>query len=822
MPLSSSAAAKQFRPVSFSFLYPSASTLRPRRLPRRSPLAVAALLLVTRTAFAQSSDAEPPAGATLKTSPALKSASGRDSGAPLPIILLADQVRGQPDLDTVADGNVELRRAGTVIRADHLSYDAGDDLAKATGRVNISRQGNVFSGPELQLHVQRFEGFFSQPDYFIALTQAGGHAERVNFLDANRAEAINAVYTSCPRDGSQDPAWLLSTRRVRMDFETNTGVAEGAVVRFYGVPILAAPVLSFPLTDERKSGWLPPALNFDSKSGVEFGVPYYWNIAPNRDATFTPTVMTRRGVELDTEFRYLQPSFRGRVDWNVLPNDRLTGRSRDAVLFQHEGDGVLHYSADLLRVSDDAYWKDFPRAVPSITQRMLPLDLRADRPLGSDWQAYARVQRWQVLNDEADVGTNVVAPPYDRSPQLGLRGNGMLVHTGVGRLEYSIETELNRFELADGQGQSSVRPTSGTRAHMLGGLSWAFDFPGGWITPRLSINAASYRYRYEDAKAGLDRDGRASRVIPTFSIDGGLVFERNSTWFGHAMRQTLEPRLQYVSTPYRDQSALPNFDAAGKDFNDISVYSDNAFAGIDRVSDMHHIAAGVTTRWLDANTGAEAMRLGLVQRYLLRSQRITPAPEGGTSVEGAPFTQRFSDLLLLGSSTIWPHWTVNAATQYNPDLARAMRSIVGVRYSPGPFRTINVNYRFTRDSTEQAELGWQWPIYRAKSTGSATQGGKSCSGSWYGVGRLNYSMRDSRLTDSLVGVEYDAGCWIGRVVVDRVSTGRSDATTRVMLQLELVGLSRLGSNPLKALKDNIPGYQLLRDERPAGTGSLYD
>jgi LPS-assembly protein len=812
-------AAKQFRPVLPALLRPFVA--RSRWL-RPTPLAVAAFALCAQHAALAQDEAEPLPGTTLKLSPRIAAPGTRDGGKPLPIILLADQIRGRPDLDTVAEGNVELRRAGTVVRADRLSYDAGDDLAKALGHVRISREGNVFSGPELQLHVQRFEGFFVQPDYYFARTQAGGHAERVNFIDANRSEAINAIYTSCPRDGSGDPAWLLSTDRVRLDFDTNTGVAEGAVIRFYGVPILAAPVLSFPLSDDRKSGWLPPSMNLDSKSGFEFGVPYYWNIAPNRDATFTPTVMTRRGVSLETEFRYLQPGYKGRIDWNVLPNDRLVGRSRDAVQFQHEGDtvGAVHYDADLLRVSDDAYWKDFPHYVPSLTQRLLPMNLHVERtlPIAGDWSVYARVERWQVLND-ADPATAAIAPPYDRSPQLGLHGAGRLWSGAAGGPEYSLETEFNRFQLAEGSGSTSVRPTEGSRAHLLGAVSWPFSFPGGWITPRMSVNAAAYRYRFTDA-TGVDVDGRASRVIPTFSLDAGLVFERTTSWFGRALRQTLEPRLQYLDTPYRAQSDLPNFDAAGKDFNEISVYSDNAFAGIDRVSDTHHIAAGVTSRWLDTNTGAELMRLGVVQRYLLRPQQITPSTEGGVEVQGAPSTTRFSDLMLLGSSTIWTHWTLGAAVQYDPDIKRPVRSLVGVRYSPGPFRTVNVNYRFTRGSSEQVELGWQWPIYRSARSGS---GGRSCAGSWYGVGRLNYSMRDSKLTDSLAGIEYDAGCWIGRIVAERVSTGTSEATTRVMLQLELVGLSRLGSNPLRTLKDNIPGYRLLREERAApGTSAIYD
>jgi LPS-assembly protein len=194
------------------------------------------------------------------------------------------------------------------------------------------------------------------------------------------------------------------------------------------------------------------------------------------------------------------------------------------------------------------------------------------------------------------------------------------------------------------------------------------------------------------------------------------------------------------------------------------------------------------------------MRLGLVQRYLFRSQQVTP--------DGVPVNDRFSDLLLFGSSNLTPRWTLDAALQYNPDLRRATRSVISARYSPGPFRTVSTSYRLARGASEQIDVGWQWPVYR----GSATAGGCS-GGTVYSVGRLNYSVRDSRITDSIVGFEYDAGCWIGRVVAERLSTGRSEATTRLLFQLELVGLSRLGSNPLRVLKDNIPGYRLLREER---------
>ena len=292
-------------------------------------------------------------------------------------------------------------------------------------------------------------------------------------------------------------------------------------------------------------------------------------------------------------------------------------------------------------------------------------------------------------------------------------------------------------------------------------------------------------------------------------MDSAWVFERDTAFFGKGMRQTLEPRVLYVNTPFRDQTGLPNFDAAAKDFNFDSVYTDNGFSGIDRVSDAHQLTTGVTTRVLDPQTGAEAMRLGVVQRYLFRDQLVTP--------DGQPLTQRFSDVLLLGSTSLVANWTLDASVQYSPDIGRTVRSIVGARYSPGPFRTINATHRLARGLSEQLEIGWQWPVYGPRS-GTApplfvnnTPSSSSCRGTWYTVGRINYSTRESRLTDTVLGLEYDAGCWIGRLVAERLSTGRSEAVTRLLLQLELVGLSRLGSNPLQVLKDNIPGYRLLHD-----------
>ena len=757
-------------------------------------------------AWAQASGPDEPI--ELRPSPQLRPAPRGEDARKLPIVLRARSLTGRPGLDTVAEGDAEFRRGGLVIRADRLSYDQPEDLAIARGDVRIRRDGNLYTGPELQLKVQRFEGFFLKPTYHFDRTGAGGTAQRIDFLDEQRAVAIGANYTSCPADGSGGPDWLLSTDRVSFDFANNEGVAEGGVLRFYGVPILAAPRLSFPLTDARKSGWLPPSIGLDTKSGLQVSIPYYWNIAPNRDATFTPEISTRRGPSLASEFRYLEPSYSGAVKLNLTPNDLLTDSTRYALAGTHDADlgNALRLQMRLLRVSDNDYWKDYPGDVASPTPRLLASDLQVTRPWG-DWSGYARVQKWQVLQT-VDPASRIEAP-YERAPQIGARYAGRI---GEG-FEIGFEGEFNRF--ANPTDASLTPRATGMRVDALGSISRPYVTPGWTLTPKVSFNAASYVL---DQTPGVTTRN-ASRLIPTMSLDSAWVLERETRFFGHAVRQTLEPRLLYVNTPYHDQNHLPTFDAAAKDFNFDSIFTENAFSGVDRVSDAHQVTAGVTTRVLDPESGVEKVRLGLAQRYLLRDQLVTP--------DAKPLTRRFSDLLLLGSTTLIPAWSLEASVQYSPDSNRVARSVVNVRYSPGPFRTLSATYLLTRGLSEQVELGWQWPIYgstpdeaRAKPRG---EGGAGCSGSWYGVGRLNYSMLERRIADAIVGVEYDAGCWIGRVVATRQSTGLTEATTRLLFQLELVGLSRLGSNPLQLLKDNIPGYKLLREGRAAAPlSSAYD
>jgi LPS-assembly protein len=736
------------------------------------------------------------------------------------LVLSAKRLQTELDQRSVAEGEAELRYGDVLLRADSLSYDQSTDLARASGGVEVTRLGTVVRGSSLQLYLERFEGEFLQPSYFFSATGGGGMARSLRFLDSKRMTAEAATYSSCPAvEGGATPAWQLSADSLRMDFEANEGIASGAVLRFYGVPLLAAPTLSFPLGDGRKSGWLPPSIGLDSRSGFEMALPYYWNLAPQRDATLTPFAMTRRGVGLDSEFRYLEPNHKGKVSLALLPTDRVADRSRWALNLNQSG-GLIkdwRYQLRTERVSDDEYWKDLPERIDSDTQRLLSSDLQLNRSGRYRWgeaQTYARVQRWQVLQG-TDTATQFESP-YQRSPQVGLRLSS-LADEGVlsgftpwgrkTRLEGALELEYNRFDLPASVLSSQTQ--TGSRTHLLGHLSLPMSGTAWWLIPKVSLNAASY---------SLDQplaNGRrsAARTVPTLSIDHGWIFERDAQLFGRGLTQTLEPRLLYVNTPYRDQLDLPNFDSAPKDFNSDSIYTENQFSGVDRVSDSHQMTVGATTRWIDANGGEELLRLGLVQRFLFEDQRIT--------TDGVVQTDRVSDLLLLGSAHLNRQWWLDGSLQFNADDGRSVRSTLRTRYSPGPFRTVNVAYRLARGQSEQIELGWQWPLFgsvtqaempRARRSEGMSSGGCG-GGAWYSAGRLQYSLRDSRFTDSVLGVEYDAGCWILRAGAKRLSTGLAETNTSLLLQLELVGLSQLGSNALGVLRDNIPGYRQLSSDR---------
>ena len=851
----------------------------PRAALRRSspplPLAVLSLaLLHAHGAFAQQAGVlEGPL--TLKRTPLLTETLTPVQRSQLPSLVTGDRISGRPDLETVVEGNATLRRGPVAITADRLEYYQPDDRAKATGNVRVNQAGNVYEGPELELKLETFEGFFNNVRYRFLATGGHGEAERIDFVDSNVSIARRASYTTCRREDFPGwmPAWLLTAATLTTDTEENEGVAIDARMSFMGITTPPIPRVTFPLSNERKSGLLPPTIGLDNTNGFEVAQPYYWNIAPNRDAPFTPTLMSKRGLNLASEFRYLEKDYSGSIRLDLMGSDRLVGQrynearaeqlqklnngeialkdlnfgkppdssKRWGLWLNHRHDfdakalGLDSLSASLTinRVSDNDYWRDFTRT-PTLAQRQLPNEGAVSWTKG-DWSGAVRALRYQTLQ----YNLSPVVPSYDRMPQITANYAKYDWHG----FDVSLNTDYSRFRvnsiLAGQPGFDLLQQSQpdGDRVFAQAAISRPFLTPSSFVIPKLQLHATSYNYYLPQSSIpkvsvnGIDYVNgmpynpsqlyffptSSNRVVPTFSLDSGLVFERDASYFGRAFRQTLEPRAYYVYTPYRNQSMLPNYDSAANDFSFATIYTENAFSGADRISDTNALTLGVTSRLIDPGTGVEAVRFGIAQRFRFADQKVT--------LPGvAPVTDRTSDLL-LGAQINWtPKWSLDTLLQYNPDSRRSTRSAISARYNPGPYRNLSAAFRYQAPSTPTAtdgnksiDFGWQWPLNdlwgdKGKDLGPGKgEGG----GRWYAVGRLNYSLQDKKLTDGVLGVEYDGCCWISRVVLQRITTGQVTANTRIMFQLEFVGFSSIGSSPMQALRQNIQRYQPLRQPTEA-------
>ena len=740
-----------------------------------------------------------------------------------PLFISGKRIDARPDLDLVIEGGALLRKQGLTVKAQRIEYDQSRDTLKADGDVTINREGNLFQGTALNLQADSFQGRFLQPEY--TLLKGGGHgkASEIEFIDQQRAIIRNATYTTCARlpGPSWLPEWVLKAASLQVNEEEDTILAKDIQLRFQDMPLLVAPSLTFPLSSTRQSGLLAPLIGLDTVSGIEVSSPYYWNIAPNRDATLTTTVMSKRGVAFDSEFRYLESDSQGQTRFNLMPNDPLRQQSRWGLSSQHAGGietgssvlGRLGVNVNLNRVSDENYWRDFPRAGLSLTQRLLPASGSLYWAQG-DWSMMTQVLQFQTLQDISSP----ITPPYNRSPQVLAQYSKW----DLNGFDVSLTADTTRFEADYSRIPGGTRTIlrNGQRSFAAAQVSRPWLQAWGFVIPKIQLHGTRYQLDTALANGQLE----TNRLLPTFSLDTGLVYERDASYFGRNLRQTLEPRAFFVRTPYKDQSLLPTYDSGATDFNLTTIYAENPYVGQDRIADNNLVTLGVSSRFFDATSGAELARFGFAQRYRFSDQLVRLPGE-------LPVASGFSDIL-LGAGVRWDNrWTFDSTLQFDAQTHRTTRTTLSTRFNPTPYRVFNTAYRLTRDQSEQIDLGWQWPLRdftftndQAAANAPVLAPGQGLGADrWYSVGRMNFSLKDRRMVDTLLGLEYDAGCWLGRVVYERLQSTTSTSRSRILFQLEFVGLARVGSSPLKTLRDNIPRYQYLREDlAPTSRFTSYD
>jgi LPS-assembly protein len=738
-----------------------------------------------------------------------RSPEDRAKTGALPIVLDADRIEGVAGKDTTAQGNASLRQGDLSIRADSLIYHEESEDVEALGNVRLQRGGDSLSGPALRYSIRDSTGLFEKPDFTLApRAKSGqqpvatrGQAESIEFLGENQYKIKNGFFTTC-KPG--DDGWLVRADELDLDFTREVGTARGGSVHFEGVSVIAAPSFDFALNDQRKSGFLPPSIGATVTGGPEVAVPYYLNLAPNYDLTLTPRYMEKRGLQLAEQFRYLQKNYNGEFKAEYLPQDVAADRSRSAMTLVHSYNrgGALLGGLNLNKVSDDKYFRDLATRINITSQATLPregfLTYNGKWWDTGSYSATARVQRFQVLQDP----DNPIVVPYRRTPQLTFS----TLRQDIGGFDFGSSAEFVDF--------NHPSLVNGRRSTFYPSLSLPLITPGSFLTPKVGVHYTYYSlYEIPVTTPGSTIPAfpnSISRTLPIFSLDSGLIYERETNALGQAVVQTLEPRFYYVNIPFREQNEIPLFDTAIADFNYAQIFSENMFSGGDRINDARQLTAAVTSRMLLPSSGQELLRGTFGQRYYFKDQQVTLAKTD------APRTYSASNWLAALSGHVSPHWILEGASEYDQRDYRTERLTLAARYRPEGLKTLNLSYRYlSRDITQtvpikQVDLSAQWPLF----------------GRWYGVGRFNYSLVDSRIVEGIGGLEYGADCWTSRIIMQRFALPGGTFSSSVFLQLELNGFSRLGANPLETLKRNIPGYQRINapspDRKPGTPFDFYD
>ena len=685
----------------------------------------------------------------------------------------AEQMTGRPDREVDLDRDVELVRGNTTVKADKAIYRIIKDEVEATGDVWMKRLNSRYTGDHAVLNIDSGEGYATNPTYILDPNGGRGRAQRADFLSNDRAVLTQSTYSTCE---ALDPDWYIQSKTLDLDQGRDVGTMTNGIVYFKGMPIFGSPWLDFPLSDARKSGVLAPTLGATSTGGMELAVPYYFNIAPNRDLTITPKYIARRGMQIGGVARYMGDTYSGVTSGERI-DDKLTNTVRYTFSTQHTqlfSNGV-GFGWNVSKASDDNYPTDFSNTLTGVSQRLLLRDAYASYA-STYWAVTAHVAKYQVLQDPLLP----IARPYDRVPQVLFTA----ARPDVGGFDLGMTGEFTRF--------SSPNLVGGDRASITPKISYPILGTSYYITPTVSLDATSYRLNNQ--AIGLPTE--LNRVTPSFSMDAGLTFERDTNIFGRPMTQTLEPRVYYLRTPYRDQSQFPVFDTALADFNFAQIFSDNRFVGRDRISDANQLTFGAVSRFIESN-GTERLRVAAAQRYYFAQPRVA-LPDAITDLGSK------SDLLAALSGQVTNEIGIDTAVQYSQTQSRFQQANYGVRWQPAPKKVLNLSYRLDRtnpvigsnglpENLKQYDLSGQWPL----------------TARWYGVGRINYSIPDKTVTEGLAGLEYRADCWVFRAVAQRLPTSSAQATTSFFIQLELNGFAKIGSNPLDALKSSIPGYQAI-------------
>jgi len=663
---------------------------------------------------------------------------------------------------SVMSGNVALQRGTRQLKADHLEYDQAEELIDVQGNVELWDQGGYAAGDEAHFDLRKDVTDLDAERYIFLERHSHGDADKVVITGDDIVTINDADYTTC-NPGSN--VWKLLADELELDFSEDVGTAYNVWLEVGDVPVFYTPYATFPLSNKRKSGFLVPRIRIANNTGFDLTVPYYFNIAPNQDATLGGRLMTQRGLQAQGEYRYLTELGGGLLAGEYLPDDREYGGYRAAVDFQHDGFFTPRWQAeaDYAWVSDSDYFTDLGTNLAIASVSYLDQSGRVQY-WGDGWTGFGRVQAFQTVDE-------TIAPndrPYKRLPQLYIS---------------SIDRRRNRVFNPGGHGEyvnfDRSNGVTGQRADVRPTLDYQWRDAAWFVVPKVSVRLT--HYELENTAPGQSTN--PTRTIPTASLDAGLNFERDWTIGGRGFLQTLEPRLFYLYVPFKNQDDLPVFDTGLNYFDFAQLFSENRFSGADRVGDANQLSLAITTRLLARDTGEEYLRFNLGQIRYFRDREVTLPGEPAETSDASPVV---ADL----TATIARKWQLFTGVQWDISEDQIDRSNAGIRFQPDPLRVVNLSYSFDSDNFEQTDMSVAWPIAR----------------DWRFVGRWAYSLEQDETLEAFGGVEYESCCWAFRTVVRRYLSG-TQQTNAFFFQLEFKGLTGFGRSTVDFLERSIPGYE---------------
>ncbi|MGX5202860.1 LPS-assembly protein LptD [Aliikangiella sp. IMCC44632] len=693
-------------------------------------------------------------------------------------------------------GNVEAKDSESWLRADKLTLEKATQVSQVSGNVRYESAELFFSSQQIIMDEAQDTLTVDSALFYLFQSQANGTAQQLKVTNREHLALRELSFSTCP---VEEPAWQLTAERMEIDQQNGVGEAWGSVLRVKDVPVIYLPYISFPTDDRRKTGLLTPSFNSDDRDGVDFSLPFYWNLAPHADLTIAPRYIEKRGSGLEAEVRYMTTNSYTEYELAALASDRrylnqLQQNSTAQVAKSEANRWFSHFSnktnlgehwslnIDTQRVSDIDYFRDFSSGIESANETQLASELRLNYQ-DDIWQL-----DFFTLSHQSLIGRN----SYQYLPSF--RGVGQ-VQTKQG-LEFHLSSEATRFHHRD------PAKTVGQRYHIAPSVSFPKRQSWGFIIPKLSYWAT----QYQQEVSATSTKSSAQRSLPLLSVDSGLYFERGLKWGAEQFTQTLEPRLFYAYVPYREQTDINVFDTTLNEFSFARLWQVNRFNGIDRVGDTNQISLSVTNRILSDRSGDELASFTIGRQYQLSEPRVQLSNEENLA--------RQSPWLAQAKVNVANGLSVAGLIDWDPDLNQTNRAQIQLNFEPKTNHIVNLSHRY-RDLAgqmhEELDFAFALPVNER----------------WRLLGRWYNDLNRGQLIEALAGVEYESCCWVVRIVAQKFLNSQLDGLGQplefgddryqngVSLQFIFKGLGSAGKSGLKnVLQSSIVGYQdIFKEEK---------